>query len=173
MRRALALGALSLAVLSPACAGAERPEGIVERWILSLNQGAAGRPDRYAPEEVSAQVVPAWRGLEPGALDVVEVGADTAATTCEEPCAEIPFRVTDVDGEVTEGVALVEGDPDGTWRVTAVEMGASELPSDTGTWPSGGASARAWLVAIGLGVALALAAVAGVRLVRAPPYHED
>jgi hypothetical protein len=38
--------ALAFVVLVlPACASTERPEGLVERWLVSLNQGAAGRPE--------------------------------------------------------------------------------------------------------------------------------
>jgi hypothetical protein len=47
------------AILAGSCAAqAQRPEGIVERWLVSLNQGAAGRPDLYAPDEVSELVLP-------------------------------------------------------------------------------------------------------------------
>ena len=56
VRRALACVLLALAFT--ACTQAARPEGVVENWLRSLNQGAAGRPDRYAPDEVSQRVVP-------------------------------------------------------------------------------------------------------------------
>jgi hypothetical protein len=66
---AAALATLALS----ACAGQERPEGIVERWLLALNQGAAGEPDRYAPNAASEEILPGWEHLDPGELDVVEV----------------------------------------------------------------------------------------------------
>ena len=73
MRRALLVAVVALVALTSACSSEQRPEGITERWLLSLNQGAAGRPDRYAPDEVSEQVVPGWHDLDPGFLDVITV----------------------------------------------------------------------------------------------------
>jgi hypothetical protein len=169
----LALGALAIALLTPACAGAERPAGIVERWLLSLNQGAAGRPDRYAPDAVSEQVVPGWRDLEPGELDAVEIGTDLPTTTCREPCTEVAFRMTGLDGTIREGVARVERDPGGEWRVAAVEMGASGLPPGGQGWATEGAPAVAWLLTIAVAIALAGAAVIIVRLVPTPPSTTD
>lgn len=167
MRRALALGALALALLTPACADADqRPEGVVERWLTSLNQGAAGRPDRYASDEVSQAVLPGWHDLEPGELDVIEVGTDRGTRMCEERCADVPFRVTDLNGDVTEGVALTESISGDGWHVTAVELGTSSLPPDGGSWAIPRAAAGWWLGAGAIAAVLSALAIVAVRLVR-------
>ena len=160
------------AILAGSCAAqAQRPEGIVERWLVSLNQGAAGRPDLYAPDEVSEQVLPGWRSLEPGELDEIEIGADRGARMCEEHCADVPFRITDLDGEVTEGIAHVESVSGTDWRVASVDLGRAGLAADGGAWATTGASVTAWYLAIAAAVVLALVAVTGVRLIH-PPERE-
>jgi len=59
--------ALAFVVLVlPACASTERPEGLVERWLVSLNQGAAGRPEEYAADDLSEQILPSFRTADPG-----------------------------------------------------------------------------------------------------------
>jgi hypothetical protein len=97
MRRVLAFAIAILAVSS--CAAQERPEGIVERWLLALNQGSAGEPLRYADADVTDALVPQWRSAEPGTFDVIEVGKGVPCgrgpTCCE---TRVPFRVELVDG---------------------------------------------------------------------------
>jgi hypothetical protein len=97
MRRVLAFAIVILAVSS--CAAQERPEGIVERWLLALNQGSAGEPLRYADADVTDALVPGWRSAEPGTFDVIEVGKGVPCgrgpTGCE---TRVPFRVELVDG---------------------------------------------------------------------------
>lgn len=160
------------AILAGSCAAqTQRPEGIVERWLVSLNQGAAGRPDLYAPDELSEQVLPGWRDLEPGQLDEIDIGADRGTRTCEEHCADIPFRITDLDGEVTEGIAHVDSISGTDWRVASVDIGGQGLAADDGAWGTTGASATAWLLAIAAAVILTLLAVTGVRSIR-PPERE-
>ena len=60
MRRLFAVSALA-AVLLAACGGTDRPEGVVERWLDSLNQGKAGQPYKYAAPDVTQKVLPNWR----------------------------------------------------------------------------------------------------------------
>ena len=73
MRR-LAAAAMLAGLVLAGCGHTDRPEGIVERWFTSLNQGSAGRPGQYAPELLSQGVLPNWRQCEPGVIDLIEVG---------------------------------------------------------------------------------------------------
>lgn len=165
MRRLVALAVLSAALL-PACAADERPEGIVERWLVALNQGSAGRPERYAPDELSAEVLPGWSKLEPGQLDVIEVGS--AARDANDLGADVGFRIERADGTVVERTARVErldGSPD--WHVERLEPpgDAPELPSRGG--PAIGTAGPAWwLGAIGLAFGFVLATIALMALAR-------
>jgi hypothetical protein len=142
---------LGVLVALAACTGQERPEGIVERWLLSLNQGAAGRPDAYAPEDVSRQVVPGWDELDPGELDVIEVGR---AATGEGGMRQVPFRVVTIDGDELIGLANVD-DGRVVGIVTSAQTPIGPLPSEGG--PSGlePVHAAGWLAAL---------AVAGVLI---------
>jgi hypothetical protein len=139
-----------LAALS-ACTGQERPEGIVERWLLSLNQGAAGRPDAYAPNDVSRQVLPGWEELDPGELDVIEVGRSAPG---DGGIDQVPFRIVTVDGEELVGLANVD-DGRVAGILTAAQTPIVPLPSQGG--PSGlePVHAAGWLAAL---------AVAGVLI---------
>lgn len=161
MRRALALGLLALALL-PACAGADRPEGVVERWLASLNQGAAGRPERSAPDEVSEAVVPGWRGRDPGELDVIEVGRGRRVSA---DAAEVPFRVVRLDGAELERTAIVRRGPDG-WRIERLEPARADLllPSEGGP-PIAAAGTPWWLGALAVALAFGLGAEALMALV--------
>jgi hypothetical protein len=156
---------LACALLLVACRQQARPEGVVESWLRSLNQGAAGRPDRYADDDVSQQVVPDWRDLDPGHLDRVEVAAATAG-----PSPAVGFRITDVDGRVTSGTAHLA--PDGaSWRVTAVDVvpttGATVVaPTAAGTPATLVGLPTAWPVALAVGGALAAIALALLAVVR-------
>ena len=99
MRRALLVAVVALVALTSACSSEQRPEGITERWLLSLNQGAAGQPDRYAPDEVSEQVVPGWHDLDPGFLDVITVEPQVHSRSAGPvPGAFVPFRLVTNDG---------------------------------------------------------------------------
>ncbi len=166
--RRLQLGLALLALLVACSAEAERPEGIVERWLMSLNQGAAGRPDLYAPDEVSEQVIAEWRDLEPGQVDQIEIGTDLGSQMCEERCADVPFRIVDLDGDVTEGIAIAEARSPGDWRIVRVELGEAGLSGDASAWSLAGASPTAWLLALAAAVALTTLAVIVVRAVRVP-----
>lgn len=166
MRRVV-IAAVLAALAFSACASQERPEGIVERWLLALNQGAAGEPDRYAPIAASDEVLPGWQHLDPGELDVVEVAMP--GTPREEACAAgtrfvVPFRVVRVDGSQLRSGACVAGA-----RVTQLTDGVGSadplFPSEGGS-PIRGESAGVWGIAIGLGVALVVASEGLMRLVR-------
>lgn len=160
------------AILAGSCAtDKERPEGIVERWLVSLNQGAAGRPDLYAPDEVSELVLPGWRDLEPGELDEIEIGADRGERMCEEHCADVPFRIIELDGDVTQGIARIDSISGTDWRVASVDLGDAGLAANDGAWSTAGASRTAWFFAIAAAPILVLLAVMGVRLIR-PPERE-
>jgi hypothetical protein len=122
----------SIALLS-GCAGAERPEGVVERWLISLNQGAAGQPQRFAAEAVSQELLPAWSSRSPGALDVIEVGHGRSFGSMRFPegAARVPFRVVRVSGRSVRGTALLEREPaaqGGGWTVIRLEPPSPGLP---------------------------------------------
>jgi hypothetical protein len=176
--------------LLAACAHTDRPEGIVERWLTSLNQGSAGRPGHYAPDLLSQGVLPNWQACEPGALDVIEVGRGIQAialATKPGPQYLVPYRVEYADDRAmrchttrqpdvtTHGVAVL-GDiaPPGrtpVWRlaaalpVTAVRQHLP-LPSEGGR-PVARSSGLLWLLGLAIGAVLC-AAVALVM--RATPW---
>lgn len=162
MRRALALGLLALALL-PACAGADRPEGVVERWLISLAQGAAGRPERYAPDAVSEAVLPGWRELDPGQLDVIEVGRGRSLGA---DAVEVPVRVVRLDGTELERAVVVRRGPQG-WRVEGLEPTRTDLPLPSeGGPPIAAAGAPWWLGALAAAIAFGLGAETLMALVR-------
>lgn len=150
--------AVVLLVSLGACASADRPEGTVERWLTSLNQGEAGRPDRYADDAVTAQVAPSWEAEEPGWIDTISVGAATEGDTGDR---SVTFRIVPLEGNPVSGTATVETRTieDGTSEpvVTAVTVGAVSVPA--GAWHDD-AGGSAWLIAAGIGVVIALAATA-------------
>jgi hypothetical protein len=135
---------LGVLVAFAACTGQARPEGIVERWLLSLNQGAAGRPDAYASDEVSQQVVPGWEDLDPGELDVIEVGRSAPG---EGGIDQVPFRVVTIDDDELRGLANVQDD-----RVTAIlttaQTPVGPLPSEGGRSSHDPVHAAGWLAAL-------------------------
>ena len=160
MRRALLVAVLALVTLTWACSSEERPEGITERWLLSLNQGAAGRPDRYAPDEVSQQVVPGWHDLDPGFLDVIKV-EPAVFIRGAIPGTLVPFHLVTKDGDKIDGTArlLQSGD---SWRITDVSGGTT--PTEGGS--PFGAGLPGWPIALGVGALLALAALGLLTVVR-------
>jgi hypothetical protein len=91
---------LGMGLLLAGCGHTDRPEGVVERWLIALNQGSAGRPGVYAPELLSQGVLPNWDECEPGAIDVIEVGRGLRATAL--PKVEglqylVPYRIEYTD----------------------------------------------------------------------------
>jgi hypothetical protein len=163
VRRALlvaVVAVVALGALTSACSSEQRPEGITERWLLSLNQGAAGRPDRYAPDEVSQQVVPGWHDLDPGFLDVITV-EPALFIRGAIPGTLVPFHLVTKDGDEIDGTArlLQSGD---SWRISDVGGGT---PSTEGGTPFG-AGLPGWPIALAVGALLALAALGLLTIVQ-------
>jgi hypothetical protein len=165
------LAVMSMLLLA-SCAGTERPEGIVERWLISLNQGAAGNPGAFAADRVSHLVVPDWEELEPGELDLVEVGPgrfESGVTSLlDDDGYVVPFLVERLDGGRLRASAVLSAEPGG-WRVEAVslETFGLTLPSEGGPGLDRGAG-LAWLAALGLAAALVLLSTGLMRLVPEP-----
>ena len=170
MTRRLCLIALaSSALLLGACGGTDRPEGVVERWLISLNQGEAGQPEKYAPDELSNRILPEPR--EPNDLDVIEVGRGRELGVA----AQVPYRVEVLDGPKLEGVAQLQRTAAG-WRVTFLLPAdpALRVPSEGGH-RIGSASVALWLAGLGF-AALLVGATWGLMMVfgkdLAPPPVE-
>jgi hypothetical protein len=166
-RQLLLLVLVAVIAAAPACATAERPEGVVERWLISLNQGAAGHPDRYAPAWASETVVPAWRDLEPGELDLIEVGA---ARRAPDGAALVPFQIEDRNGTVTRAFAVVE-ERDATPRIVGFEPPPDSGPGlDPGfaLRSADGARPVAWLAAFAIAIGLIVLTVGLMRLAPEP-----
>ena len=170
MRRSLLLLVALLALSS--CAAQERPEGIVERWLLALNQGSAGEPLRFADVDVTEALVPGWRSAEPGPFEVIEVGKGVPCRQGPIGCeTAVPFRVELVDGGQFRLVAFVirlPGTDPSRRRVGAIGLHHDEtltLPSQGGA-PIGTADMPDWIIAAGVGLALVVSGEALMRLVR-------
>jgi hypothetical protein len=135
---------------------------VVERWLVSLNQGKAGEPETYAPDELSQRVLPNWQSREPGDLEVIEVGTGKRfIPQGGVPPAEkhylVPYRVTRRDGPKLRGTAELFSVWGGPWRVdrlTAPNEGL-RVPSEGGE-RIGDASWAVWLAGMGIAVALIL-----------------
>ena len=162
MKRLWATAAVALVLLA-ACGGTDRPEGVVERWLISLNQGKAGEPERYAPEALSQRILPNWRDRDPGDLDVIEVGTGRAlrhgfgiAKGRSVPAVLVPYRVERSSGVKLDGEAVM-GRESGDWRIVAIGSREASLrvPSEGGQH-IGNASAATWGIALGISAALVL-----------------
>lgn len=165
MRKWFAL--LALAAVAASCSTSDqRPEGIVERWIVSMNQGVAGEPWRWADDDATARVSPTWDTNEPGSIDSFSLGSARA----EGDGFVVPFTLERTDGRVASGDAVV------AWR--SLEGEASELvveqvrlgvpTGETGRWQEA-APAAAWPIALLTGVVPTGVSVADVRQVRKRP----
>jgi hypothetical protein len=173
---------LFAALLLAGCGHTDRPEGVVERWLIALNQGAAGRPGVYAPELLSQGVLPNWQDCEPGAIDLIEVGRGLEATALPKVAGTqylVPYRIEYTDdrtercdttrrpGVTPRGVAvLVLADYPDRARIRVVaalpESAVDRhlpLPSEGGP-PVAKPSAVPWLAALAVGLLLC----AGVAL---------
>jgi hypothetical protein len=177
VRRVPALAAVALLVLV-ACGSTERPEGVAERWLLSLDQGAAGAPDRFGGEpavEAATSVLPDWRTRDPGSLDRTEVGTAVVGESAGTSTASIPFRIQTTDGAVVTGTVdeapCGEGPSSSGWCVRRVELGGGAVALD-GTWAAGAdGSDWAWAAAAAVllcGLAVGLVAVVTRRSAPAP-----
>lgn len=151
--RAGLLAALVLMLL-PACGNTDRPEGVVERWLVSLNQGAAGRPQQYAPERLSQQILPHWATRDPGQLDVIEVGKgrldDRQSVSARPITYFVPYRVKRLNGPTLSGVAVLTKTSDG-WLVANLWPPQPGLSVPTaGGERIGNASLALWLASLGV-----------------------
>jgi hypothetical protein len=167
------LAALLVTLVFSACAGLERPEGIVERWLLALNQGSAGEPGRYAAGSTSNEILPDWEELEPGQLDLIEVGAaipvEDAPPRGHVAQVHVPFRVVTVDGSETRGRAVLpQSAPASGVAIASVDLRGIPpgiLPSENGP-PIIETTRAAWLVSVLIGAGLVALSWALMRLVR-------
>ncbi len=167
VRRAWLVSAVVVGLLVPSCGVTDRPEGVVERWLVSLNQGAAGRPDRYAPEALSDSVLPGWRDLDPGELDVIEVGDARSRPDGTLPRAR--SRSSTADDTVARAYAVVER-RGGSLRIVRLEPPADTGPGidpDFAEASAAGVPPLAWAGAIGAAALLILLTIGLMRL--APP----
>jgi hypothetical protein len=160
MRRLSIVLAVALLV---ACASSERPEGIVERWIVSMNQGIAGEPWRWAFDGATVATSPTWDTDEPGSIDSFSLGSARA----EGDRFVVPFSIERLDGTVISGDAIMGNRSlaDGTSRLGVIEVHLGAPEGETGRWQEG-APGSAWPIAAGLGILVAVLSAAGVRLVR-------
>jgi hypothetical protein len=157
-----------VALALPGCTGGERPEGIVERWLLSLNQGAAGRPERYASDDLSERILPDHREAEPGELDVIEVG--TAEIDEAAASARVRIHVERLDGTEIDAAVRIER-PDGGegWFIEGLEEPGSAPPLASEGGPKiGGIDIAAWLAAVGVAALLTLGSAALMATVPGP-----
>ena len=155
MKRGIVLACLGLVVLV-GCSQSPRPEGVVQRWLVSLNQGSAGRPGQWADAGVTTTVAP-WWPAEPDHIDEMDVGTANGQA--------VPFRIETTDGTVTSGVATVgtRATSDGSEPyVASVSLG--DVPVEA--HKVGGLSSAELAAAAVVGIVLALAAVGVLTLVR-------
>ncbi len=180
MRRraaAIAMAAVATAMLS-ACGSTQRPEGIVERWLLALNQGKAGQLELYAPNDLSNRILPGWRAKDPGQLDVIEVGSSaTVLVPGLHPCDPetlVPYRVVTLDGRTEMGTANLcptTGGSDGeAWMVDGLlpAIHGLRVPSEGGP-ALGSAVAPMFLGAIVVAIVLSLLSMGLMVLVGKKP----
>jgi hypothetical protein len=161
-----ALLALVVVALT-ACEHTQRPEGIVERWLQSLDQGRAGTPERYADDQLSEQVLPRFRTLDPGQFDVIEVGSGRPRTMGPAIVGQtdlaIPFRVVTTDGIRVRGAAWLS--EDGT-RIALVRVDDPEAPLPSEGGPRlAEVTPAAWLIAAAIAGVLSLVGVGLMVLV--------
>jgi len=172
MTRPLSVVAV-VALLLVGCSNTERPEGIVERWLLALNQGRAGEPERYAPLDVSRRILPEYPAVDPGDFDVIEVGkafvgtcgvALPPAASCPAgtASASVPFRVVMLDGRAFDLDAHLLDEGEG-WRIEGLLDFPRNVPSRGGL-PLAGASADVWLIALGVGIVVIVVSEGAMRL---------
>jgi hypothetical protein len=201
MRRMAATTLLAAALLA-GCGHTDRPEGVVERWLVSLNQGSAGRPDQYAARRVSERILPGWEECDPGALDVIEVGTgSTIPTSIDVGIAHVipgrpghlalaPYRVryasdaADLCGGPlraagpTDGFAELFRPTGGEWSVVGLQerqRGDRSLPLPSqGGPPVAEAPRGIWLFSILAGLALCgLVALVMVAMPRPAPVPSE
>jgi len=166
------------ALLLAGCAHTDRPEAVVERWLNSLNQGAAGRPDSFAKPAISNSVLQDWQRCDPGAIDVVEVGRavrlPATATGFRHDSAIVPYRLEFASNleslcgramhstAPTHGWAVARALPTG-WIIVALDsareihlLGGPRVPPvpSEGGRPIVSPSAVIWLIGLLVGLVL-------------------
>lgn len=172
MRGRLLLLMVVALMLVPACGHTDRPEGVVERWLISLNQGKAGRPATYAPDRLSEKILPNWSSRDPGDIDLIEVGKGTffgpAPGTNN---AAVPFRVKRLDGWSITAIAELNRASTGDWQIDAIgaqkDFANLKLPSEGGQ-RVGGAPVTLWLAALGVALLLVLVSAGLMAIVGRP-----
>jgi hypothetical protein len=171
MKRVVAASVTVL--LLAGCSTAERPEGVVERWLLASNRGQAGLPLRYA-ERAATVAIRRTTGVEGAdAFGEIEVGR---ARRCGyrgpgECIASVPFRLVTADGDefrldalVGSSEALEGGTGSRVFAITGPDRSA-RFPSEGGG-SIGAAGASDWFLALMVGLGLGLAAELLLRIVR-------
>jgi len=149
LRRPFRLGVLAVAIIfvflgaliAAFGTGADRPEGVAERWLTDVSdttrKGVRDRATRQAEEvgplSLAAHLLPTGDTDGRAAFIDLEVGK----ATTEGETVEVPFRLHQrVDGEagpaIDGTVVLTEGD-DG-WTVTGIEpvVEGKAVPSEGG-----------------------------------------
>jgi hypothetical protein len=193
MRR-LAAAAFLASLLLAGCAHTDRPEGVVERWLTSLNQGGAGRPDRFTLiPGIEDPILPDWEHCDPGALDVIEVGRGRAgvfASAVDLPQYVVPIRIEYANdlsslcdhlprstapkfGSVLLVNDNTSDDPD--WRIAAAgpRTFGLRVPSEGGHLVTN-TSALLWLAGLAIGLALCgLVALLMAATPRAAPVTSE
>jgi hypothetical protein len=169
MRRLVGVAIALLALTS--CGHTQRPEGIVERWLESLDQGRAGTPEKYAADDVSEQVLPGFRALDPGHLDAIEVGKGSSpagAAVAMQSETLVPFRIVTTDGRALAGVATVSIPGTGSaLRILTVGLGRSPIPFPSEGGPRIVETSRSkWLAGVGGALVLMAVALVSMALVR-------
>lgn len=158
MRLRVAL--ILLPVLLVGCASIDRPEGVVERWLRSINQGKIGEPHKYADDDVSDKIL--RDRSEPDGLDVIEVGKGRVTAGS----ALVPYRVHLTKGGKLLGVAELERSS-GTWRILRLQPADPKLKVPTqGGERIGKAALTHWGTTIVLAFALIFLTLAIMELVK-------
>jgi hypothetical protein len=152
-----------------ACGNTQRPEGIVERWLQSLDQGRAGTPEKYATtDEVSEEVLPGYRDLDPGQFDVIEVGKahEPAGITLPDSSRIVPVRIVTTDG-VEQRLNVFTVPLAAGWRVAGIDNRdpVGLLPSEGGP-ANAGISSVGWLAGVVAALLLTAIALALMALIR-------
>jgi hypothetical protein len=161
LRKALLL--ITAAAALSACAGVDRPEGVVERWLTAIGQGPTGEPEVYASKELADDLVPPPR--EESSLEVIEVGKGSVSGTR----ARVPFRIQVPDGTPETHIAELSR-VDGDWQIVRVARPDSELKIPTqGGERIGKASLAVWLGGALTGLAMMVVVAIIMKLVTAPP----
>jgi hypothetical protein len=180
LRRRFLIGVLGVAILfvliggliAAYGSGAERPEGVAERWLVDvgdLTRKGVRDEAREAVAEVGSlelgqAMLPAEDTDGRAAFTDLEVGkADTVDGRARVPFQLHPREGDDV-GDVVDGTVVLQLVEDEAWRVVAVE-GPTEglaVPSEGGR-PAAEAPIGLFAGAIGLSALITLGAVVALR----------